>query len=201
MNHSRLGVRPNRNLGWIDHKTGNESLGWHWGWRIVWQQPLRTHSRVGAGAHDSQVTSSRGSVAQREHVAAAQHPQRNPAARSWQPASLCQHNPAPCSPCCAAARSWIGDRARCWCAADTMLRVLALLASATTVAAHASYMIEPARCDRALAVGETIMGVCTFPDFSHARATLRSRLPLLHGLTAARATLRRQLLLVRLRLS
>ena len=39
------------------------------------------------------------------------------------------------------------------------MRVLALLASATSVAAHASYMIEPARCDRDLTVGANIMGV------------------------------------------
>jgi hypothetical protein len=55
------------------------------------------------------------------------------------------------------------------------MRVLALLASATTAAAHASYMIEAARCDRDLSVGATIMGVRTAPVTRVCTALLRSR--------------------------
>lgn len=40
-----------------------------------------------------------------------------------------------------------------------MMRVFAVLASASTVAAHASYMLEASRCNRELAVGANIMGV------------------------------------------
>jgi len=40
-----------------------------------------------------------------------------------------------------------------------MMRVFAVLASASTVAAHASYMLEDSRCSRDLTVGASIMGV------------------------------------------
>jgi len=39
-----------------------------------------------------------------------------------------------------------------------MMRAFALIASATTVAGHASYMLESSRCGRDLSVGATIMG-------------------------------------------
>ena len=44
-----------------------------------------------------------------------------------------------------------------------MMKLLALLASATTVAGHASYMLEAARCSRDISVGANIMGVSVPP--------------------------------------
>ena len=44
-----------------------------------------------------------------------------------------------------------------------MMRAFAFLASATTVAGHATYMLESSRCSRDLSVGANIMGVrCAF---------------------------------------
>ena len=52
-----------------------------------------------------------------------------------------------------------------------MMRVLSLLGCATSVAAHASYMLEASRCSRDLSVGANIMGVsgCVAARTPHAR--------------------------------
>eukprot|EP01043_Picozoa_sp_COSAG02_P059802 COSAG02_NODE_7685_length_2895_cov_3.989628_2_plen_54_part_00 len=49
-----------------------------------------------------------------------------------------------------------------------MLKSMALLASATTVAGHGAYMLEAARCERDLTVGASIMGVRSLFNFAPA---------------------------------
>jgi hypothetical protein len=61
--------------------------------------------------------------------------------------------------------------------AGTMLKSITLLTTATTVAGHASYMLEDARCDRDMTVGATIMGVCSLFNFAPATCTLRCHMP------------------------